>query len=301
MSWRIVVITDCAKLDYKLDYLVVRKVDQVTRVHLSEIRLLLVESTAVSMTSRLLCELVKKKIKVIFCDEKHDPLSELTPYYGSHDASAKLKRQIGWDSETRQWVWTEIVREKIRRQALHLKARECGAAAALLRGYLHEIEDGDRSNREGHAAKVYFGALFGLDFSRSQECSVNAALNYGYSLLLSAFNREIAANGYVTQLGLFHDNMFNPFNLSCDLMEPFRVLVDRAVYDMELKKFEHEEKMELLAVLNREVVIDGKRNSVANAVKIYCRSVFDALNEQDISRLKFYRDELSIYADHGVF
>ena len=77
MSWRIVVITDCAKLDYKLDYLVVRKVDQVTRVHLSEIRLLLVESTAVSMTSRLLCELVKKKIKVIFCEHPHCGFKQL--------------------------------------------------------------------------------------------------------------------------------------------------------------------------------------------------------------------------------
>ena len=59
MSWRTVVITGCAKLDYKMDYLVVRKKDVTNRIHLSEISILLLESTAVSLSSMLLCELVK--------------------------------------------------------------------------------------------------------------------------------------------------------------------------------------------------------------------------------------------------
>ncbi len=80
--------------------------------------------------------------------------------------------------------------------------------------YINEIEFGDVTNREGHAAKVYFNALFGMDFTRSAENVTNAALNYGYSLLLSTFNRCVVANGYITQLGLFHDNVFNQFNLS---------------------------------------------------------------------------------------
>ena len=47
--------------------------------------------------------------------------------------------------------------------------------------------------------------------------------------------------------------------------------------------FEHEEKMELVNVLNGEVQIDGKMQYVNNAIKIYCKSVFDALNEDDSS------------------
>ena len=82
----------------------------------------------------------------------------------------------------------------------------------LLDSYLQEIKWNDETNREGHAAKVYFNALFGLDFTRTTDCPVNSALNYGYSIILSAFTREITANGYITQLGLFHDNMFNQFN-----------------------------------------------------------------------------------------
>ena len=89
MSWRTVVISKNAKLDYQMGYLVVRGQDT-KKIYLNEIGILIIESTAVSLTAYLLSELVKKKIKVIFCDEKRNPSSELLPYYGSHDTSIKI-------------------------------------------------------------------------------------------------------------------------------------------------------------------------------------------------------------------
>ena len=290
MSWRIVVISKRAKLDYQLGYLVVRN-ENVTKIHLGEISTLLIESTAVSITTSLLAELTKKKIKVIFCDEKRNPSSELVGYYGSHDTSSKVRNQIQWSRNSKDTVWTEIVTEKIRKQKklLEYQGKE---ESKLLDSYLQEIKWNDETNREGHAAKVYFNALFGLDFTRTTDCPVNAALNYGYSIILSAFTREITANGYITQLGLFHDNMFNQFNLASDLMEPFRVLVDKEVLEMKFEEFEVDEKRRLVNILNHEVVIDGKVQYVNNAVKIYCKSVFDALNENDSSLIRFYKFEL---------
>ena len=79
MSWRIVVISKRAKLDYQLGYLVVRN-EEVTKIHLSEISTILIESTAATVTTSLLAELTKKKIKVIFCDEKRNPSSALVGY-----------------------------------------------------------------------------------------------------------------------------------------------------------------------------------------------------------------------------
>ena len=290
MSWRVVVISKRAKLDYQLGYLVVRN-ESVTKIHLGEISTLLIESTAVSITTSLLAELTKKKIKVIFCDEKRNPSSELVGYYGSHDTSSKVRNQIQWSRNSKDTVWTEIVTEKIRTQKklLEYQGKE---ESKLLDSYLQEIKWNDETNREGHAAKVYFNALFGLDFTRTTDCSVNSALNYGYSIILSAFTREITANGYITQLGLFHDNMFNQFNLASDLMEPFRVLVDKEVLEMKFEEFEVDEKRRLVNILNHEVVIDGKVQYVNNAVKIYCKSVFDALNENDSSLIRFYKFEL---------
>lgn len=290
MSWRIVVVSNVAKLDLKLNHLVVRK-EKIIKIPLSEIHTLMIESTAVSMTAALLVELMKKKIKVIFCDEKRNPNSELIPYYGSHDTSAKIRSQIGWDSIFKQEVWAEIVREKIKNQMRTLEKYEY-EEYKILKQYSQEVELGDSSNREAHAAKVYFNTLFGTDFSRAEDNSINAALNYGYSLLLSTVNREVVFNGYLTTLGIFHDNMFNPFNLSSDLMEVFRAVVDEAVLEMQPEKFEKEEKYILLDILNKTVIIDGRRCHLTQAIKIYCKSVLDAVQEKDLSILRFYRNEL---------
>ncbi len=289
MSWRTVVISNTAKLDYQMGYMIVRS-KETYRISLNEIYIVIIESTAVSITAALLSELTKKKVKVIFCDEKRNPSSELISYYGAHDTSAKIRKQMLWNQEIKTAVWTEIVHAKIHMQAQNLISQKKDEAQ-LLFGYINELEFGDLTNREGHAAKVYFNALFGKDFTRSAESSINAALNYGYSLLLSAFNREISANGYLTQLGLFHDNMFNQFNLSSDLMEPFRPLVDNLVISIRPEKFEHEEKVKVLELYQKEVSMAGRNEYLNNAIKIYTKSIFDALNDSDISQIKFYNYE----------
>ena len=290
MSWRIIVISKRAKLDLQLGKMVVRS-DEITKIVLCEISTIIIESTAVSITASLISELAKRKIKVIFCDEKRNPSCELVNYYGSHDTSNKIRKQIAWKQQTKEAIWTEIVTDKIRKQKdlLELLRRK---ESALLDTYLKEITWNDGTNREGHAAKVYFNSLFGLDFTRTEDSLINAALNYGYSVLMSAFAREIVASGYLTQLGIFHDNMFNQFNLASDLMEPFRILIDREVLMMTLEVFQHSEKMQLVNVLNHEVRIDGKVQYVNNAIKIYCKSVFDALSEDDSALIRFYKIEL---------
>ena len=286
MSWRTIVVSNTAKLDYQLGFMVVRG-EETVKIHINEIEMVIVESTAVSFTAYLMNELVKNKVKVIFCDEKRNPSSELLPYYGAHDTSAKIRHQMEWTKENKAAIWTEIVTEKIRKQAEHLQDRFM-TEAVLLYQYIEEMAFGDETNREGHAAKVYFNALFGKDFSRTEESPVNAALNYGYSIILSLFTREVVSNGYITQVGLFHDNMFNQFNLACDLMEPYRPIIDRFVIEMNPVQFEKEEKHQMITVLNKEVVIDGRKEMLGKAVKIYTRSVFDALNDQDISLIQFY-------------
>lgn len=286
MSWRTVVVSKPSKLDYSMGYLSIRDVEKTVKVHLGEISVLIIENTACSVTCALLSQLVEKKTKVIFCDEKRNPLSELVAYYGSHDCSQKLKNQLAWADSAKQEAWTVIVAEKIKNQALLLKHFEL-EQYKMLENYLAELEFNDATNREGHAAKVYFNALFGKTFSRSDDVPINAALNYGYSIILSVFNREVVANGYLTQLGLFHDNMFNQFNLSCDLMEPFRPIVDFCVKSSMPNEFTKENKIELINLLNKEFLIDKKVNTLLNTVKIYTKSVFSAIEQNDVSLIKF--------------
>lgn len=288
MSWRTVIISNQSKLDYKMGYLVVRNDSETKRVLMDEIAVILIENPAVSLTGFLIEAAMEKKIKVIFCDSKRNPVSELIPHHGSHDSSSKIRTQFAWNDAVKAVIWRDIVSEKIRKQADFLFELGKTEQADMLFEYLDQVDYGDVTNREGHAAKVYFNALFGLDFTRSAEIPINAALNYGYSLILSSFNREISANGYLTQLGIFHDNMFNHFNLACDFMEPFRILVDRYVYEMKPEKFEKDEKHQTWNILDKRVLIDGQSQLLPNAIRIYTKSVLDAINDNDSSEIKFY-------------
>ena len=114
MSWRIVVIENLAKLDYKMGYMVVRGLET-KRVLLDEIGILLIENPAVSLTGILIEALTEKKIKVIFCDRKRNPVAELMPHHGCHDSAAKIRTQIVWEQNIKDIIWRDIVSEKIRR------------------------------------------------------------------------------------------------------------------------------------------------------------------------------------------
>ncbi len=287
MSWRVVVISKRCKLEYKLGYLICRG-EEIKKIFIKEISTLIIESTAVSLTAALLCELIKAKVNIVFCDEKHNPQSQLLALHDRHDCSGILKKQINWSEGAKQSVWAHIVKLKIHHQYLFLKEIE-SEKATLLKGYLEEIIDGDLTNREGHAAKVYFDALFGLKFKRCDNTFINSALNYGYSIILSAFNREIVGDGYNTQLGICHKNEFNAYNLSCDLMEPFRIIVDRAVFNGEDNEMlTPDYKHKLCDILNRTVKINGVNCVLTDAIGIYAKSVFTALEKADVSLIKNY-------------
>ena len=290
MSWRTVVISNQSKLDYKMGLMVVRGIE-IKKVVLDEIAVLVIENPAVSFTGCLVEKLIEKKIKVIFCDSRHDPVAELVPHRGSHDSSQKIRTQAKWSDDIKAIIWREIVSEKIRKQKEFLEDLNRTEEAALLSTYLDNVELNDATNREGHAAKVYFNTLFGKDFTRSEGTVANSALNYAYSIILSCFNREVSANGYLTQLGIFHDNMFNHFNLSCDLMEPFRIIADRYVYNHALHEseiFDKDEKHLIWNLVNTEVFIDNCNRRMLDAVKIYTHSVFEAVNDGDPALIKFY-------------
>lgn len=286
MSWRVIMVTTRSKLDYKMSHLVIRNDDGEKRILLDDISVLICETTAVSITAYLLAELIEHKVKVVFCDNQHNPYSELVPYRGSYDTSGKLRKQIAWSSEIKAKIWQKIIQAKITNQANVLEKIAHHEKAEQLRGYAAEVEPGDPTNREGHAAKVYFNVLFDDDFYRNSDDVRNHILDYGYTILLSCFNREIAASGYLTQLGLWHDNAENPFNLGSDLMESFRPIIDYfAVTHRDYNELGKEEKIAIVNLLNTKVKIVGSEQYLNNAIGIYTKSVFTAIEENDPEKI----------------
>ena len=185
MGLRTVVVNTHSKLSYKNNHLIFKDASRTELVHLSEVDILLLETTDIVLSTMLIKRLVDENILVIFCDDKRLPTAYLMPYYGRHDSSLQLSRQITWCEEAKAQVWTTIIAQKILNQAFYL-----GSCGFLEKSQsVIELYNGlalfDPSNREGHAARIYFNTLFGNDFSREQDSDVNAALDYGYTLILT--------------------------------------------------------------------------------------------------------------------
>ena len=121
MSWRTVIVANHSKLDLQIGFMQVRGDNETKRIILDEIDLLILESTAVSLTTALLTELIKRKVGVIVCDAKRFPVAELIPYHGSHDSTRKLRNQLQWTQRDKEIIWQRIVKEKISNQALLLQ------------------------------------------------------------------------------------------------------------------------------------------------------------------------------------
>lgn len=283
MGFRIVKISNRAKLETCLGYLVVRSENE-TKILLDEISILIIENLQTCLTSALISEIMNHKIRLIFCDEKHNPQGELEPYGLSYNSPAKIKIQLNWKEETCKEVWKEIIKQKIYNQSLLLNELQ-KSEYELLDSYYKDVQIDDCSNREGLAAKVYFNALFGKDFDRRNDFDDrNTYLNYGYSLMHSSVNKEISISGYLNPVGIHHIGSTNHYNLGSDIMEPLRPFVDRVVCLEKLSDKDFKKRMMLL--LTEECSCGGKTMIIQNAIQSYVLSVFSALNSNDPSLIK---------------
>lgn len=84
-------------------------------------------------------------------------------------------------------------------------------------------------------------------------------------------------HGFHTGLGIHHCSRDNPVNLSCDLMEPFRPIVDRIVYESESRPLDWDLRKKLIALTDGTCRLDGKQQTVENAIEGYTLNVLNAV------------------------
>lgn len=226
--------------------------------------MLLISTTQAVITTALISELSKKNVKIVFTDEAREPISEIYGYYPANRTAQLLREQVNWDSELQQILWTKLVANKIINQINVLNLLDHSADELVAE--LEKLELNDLTNREAVVAHKYFPLLFENGFTRRDGSVINAALNYGYSILLSAVNQEIVANGYVTYLGIHHDSEENQFNLASDLMEPFRPVVDCWVANQKFNQLTPDIKYGLVELLSLELKYNGKKTILRNAI-----------------------------------
>ena len=266
-GWRTLVVENPADLSLSESGICINQ-DERPSIPVDQLKNLIITSSKGSLSIALLNTLSRNNIGVIICNEKKLPACEVINS-GDHSMySGNLMKQISWDSERKAQLWKSIVEHKISNQMKLLSLLNINVPASL-REYYGTVEPDDRTNREAMAAKVYFSALFGHKFRRHAPDNINSALNYGYTIVRSSIDRIIAAHGYNTALGINHCSVTNRFNLSCDIMEPFRPFIDRVVYENGGRELDWDYKKLLIELTQITCIDGGMEMSLETAMEQY--------------------------------
>ncbi|MGK4145293.1 type II CRISPR-associated endonuclease Cas1 [Weissella paramesenteroides] len=285
MGFRTVIITKHCKVSYKAGKIVLQTDNDMQMIPLSDINILLLGTPQSVITGHAVMKLIENGVKLIFSDQKGIPVGEINGYGGHNQRNNHIKQQFKWPQYKRYLLWQKIIMNKILLQKNCLESFNLNTAG--FDQLILDMEEGDNSNREAVAARMYFPRLFGQKFNRKDESdNVNAKLNFGYQVLLSAMAREIHISGYLTELGIHHDSLNNEWNLASDLMEPFRPLVDRIVKNNMTGDLDRNIKIQLVDCLNDEILFNGHQSIVTNAMHELVRVATQYLSNSQVEDIE---------------
>ena len=287
MGYRQVIIRQSERLKTKDNGIVVVKDGNETIIPLEDINFILLEDNTTVITSKLLSEFGKYSICFIVCDDKHEPISIMYPYNYHFKQLEVIHKQLSLTDENKDLLWQLIVKQKIQNQIATLeRTTKDERVINILYQYISEVEPGDPTNREGLSAKLYFKSLFGSDFMRFYDDAINAALNYGYAIIKSAIIRTLVVFGLNTYMGINHQSKVNNFNLVYDLIEPYRAIVDKFVYD-HMKELTYplsfEFRTNLVNILNQTVICQGKHYTIDYSIEMLVKSYIKAIDTGEIA------------------
>jgi len=278
MGYRVIFLTNPARLYVKNQQLVIDNGD-VFKVPLEDIECIAIDSMQITMNSYLLSRLSEYAITLYVTDKTHHPCGTFLPLLRHSRHLSVLKNQLEMTLPNKKKLWKQIVCQKIENQATVLKL--CGID--VLKSM---VKSGDPDNMEAVAASKYFKLLFGKNYTRTQDNFINPKLNYGYSILRSTISKYLVVYGYEPSLGIFHKSNLNSFNLSDDIIEPFRPIVDLYVKKFALEdEIDTHTKASLANLLNCDLIIDNKLFACAKAIELTIKSLSNWYNDKNKSLL----------------
>ena len=250
------------------------------RLPIEDLGMIILEHPQVTVTHALLTKLSEYKVCLVTCNAQHLPEGILLPMQGHTEHTERLRLQLQASLPLKKNLWQQTVTAKIRNQQAHLKAR--GKSSPRLDYLAKEVSSGDVENHEAQAAAIYWQSLFEIpDFTRAQGgMPPNNLLNYGYAILRAVIARALVSSGFLPSLGIWHRNKYNAFCLADDIMEPYRPLVDRIVYELweqepDLIELSPTFKKELLGIPTMDVRMQGHKSPLMVAASRTSQSLYE--------------------------
>jgi CRISP-associated protein Cas1 len=253
------------------------------KIPVEDIGVVVFDHPQITTTQGIISALLKNNACIIYCDDKHMPLSMTLPLYDNDTYSEKVKYQIQATEPLKKQLWKQTVSQKIFNQAQVLKL--LGLDYKKIERIYPKVVSGDSDNMEGYASALYWEQLLKpFEVKRGRyEDSPNHFFNYGYAILRSVIARSLVGSGCLPVLGIHHHNKYNPYCLADDIMEPYRPIVDLWIMRYLLDKkdiddtLSKEDKIRLLQVPVLDIMLEkrksplmvGSQRTTASLVRCY--------------------------------
>lgn len=289
MGWRIIYIEESENVSSYLDNVKIKRYNDEILIPYRDIHTLIIDNYKTFLTTNFLIKCAENKINLVICGLEHLPIAFVSPINGNIKTPYVLKKQLEWTNEIKQLLQMVIIKGKIENQIeVLVKNKKDNTIIEKLKQFKDDVTEGDMTNREGLAAKIYFRELFGKQFIRFSDDVINSALNYGYTILRTQISKVLIAKGLNPSLGIFHKGVTNYFNLSDDIIEVFRPIVDNFVYNNMLDKeiFTKNNRMDIIKLTTKNMKYNNQVNTFFNVISLYINDILEKIESKEIINIE---------------
>lgn len=298
MSFRQVLVTDTKYISVKNSLLEFTKEENVVRVPIEDIAIVILDNLDLTISINAINKCMEQNVMLVVCNSKHLPNGIIMPFSGHYRQLEMTYKQLDFKTVKKQNIWREMIVQKIKNQARVNLLCDLEEGYEQLMKLSKEVERNDKSNREAVAAKYFFSQMYGSEFIRFKEDKINSCLNYGYAILVSSITRELISYGIDPKFGIWHSSKSNALNLSYDIVEVFRPIVDYYVksnYELVNEELTPNNKRGLLSLLNARVKVGTEKMRLQNAIEKYCARFMKIIDGTEIDLLEVEIIKVNFY------
>lgn len=247
--------------------------EQKGTIPVEDIGVLVLDHHKITITTGLTNALIENNVALVYCNWQHQPHGLVLPLSQNNAFTERLRYQLEASAPLNKQLWKQTIQQKIRNQEAVLKHFD--KKTAPMPHFAEKVKSGDPENVEGRSSYHYWQEmLFPFGVTRKRDGGTpNHLLNYGYAILRAIAARSLVASGCLPAVGIHHHNKYNAFCLADDIMEPYRPVVDKFVFEYveELERplpelMRKEDKAWLLQIPVLDVVLEGKNSPLMVAM-----------------------------------
>ena len=290
MAFKTLTVDSPAELHVRSGQLTIQREQDPKPLHvdLDDLACIVLANLDITLSTGALNMIASHGITILGCGRNFMPTSIMLPFAQNSRYSAVVDKQLNMTVPFQKQLWKRIVQQKISNQAKVLQITGQPGHERLVE-LAKAVRSGDIDNREAVAAQHYFSQLL-PGYVRNEVSATSSALNYGYAVIRSTLARAVVSHGFITSVGLHHENGRNEFNLVDDLIAPFRPMVDLQMLQVDLSNEEPEHltrsaRKNITAVLRNLCRIAGRKATCLIACEEVVLGLKRAIENHDTREL----------------